>query len=86
MVFKNIKIEKRKSFLDFIFGGCEISLHINVDFTKSNKDPTDPKSLHQLYGNNQYEQSIRSIGNILIPYDNDQKIPIYGFYGKLNIG
>lgn len=36
----------RYSFLDYVFGGCEISLLIGIDFTLSNKKPRDPNSLH----------------------------------------
>jgi hypothetical protein len=47
----NCKLEgvqslRRHTFLDYVFGGCEISLVVAVDFTLSNGDPNDPKSLH----------------------------------------
>lgn len=29
----------RASFIDYIRGGCEISLHVAIDFTGSNGDP-----------------------------------------------
>jgi hypothetical protein len=41
-----VKFDKRYTFLDYVFGGCEISLGLAIDFTLSNGDPNDPKSLH----------------------------------------
>jgi len=39
-------IERRHSFLEYIFGGCEINLSVGIDFTLSNGHPTDKESLH----------------------------------------
>ena len=36
------RIAKRFTFLEYVFGGCEISLFLAVDFTLSNGDPKDP--------------------------------------------
>lgn len=35
--------------LQFIAGGCEISLVVAIDFTASNGDPAAPNSLHYLH-------------------------------------
>jgi hypothetical protein len=43
-----IKITEKVSFLDYIFGGCEIGVHVGIDYTLSNGYPTDPNSLHFL--------------------------------------
>lgn len=43
---KSTKIQKRNTFLEYIFGGCEINLAIAIDFTLSNGRITDPSSLH----------------------------------------
>ena len=48
MTVKGIEIKKKESFLDYIFGGCEMGLQIYVDFTLSNQVPTNPNSLHYL--------------------------------------
>eukprot|EP00301_Raphidiophrys_heterophryoidea_P006344 c12566_g1_i3.p1 GENE.c12566_g1_i3~~c12566_g1_i3.p1 ORF type:complete len:419 (+),score=106.01 c12566_g1_i3:44-1258(+) len=80
----DIQLLQEHSFLDYIFGGCEISLITAIDFTASNKDPHDPTSLHFLDPSkpNQYEQAIRAVGNILGPYDSDGIIPTFGFGAK----
>lgn len=42
----DLKFQKRNTFLDYVFGGCDISLAVAIDFTLSNGDPNDPNSLH----------------------------------------
>jgi len=71
--------------LDYIKGGCTINLMVAVDFTGSNGDPSSPGTLHYRFagGQNQYQQAIRSIGNILAPYDSDNMIPVWGFGGRV---
>ena len=44
--FDKLVVEKRNSFLEYIFGGCELNLAIAVDFTLSNGDPNSRDSLH----------------------------------------
>jgi len=43
---KEMKRPPRFTFLNYVDAGAEISLMIAMDFTKSNKEPTDPMSLH----------------------------------------
>ncbi len=45
-LFKNVEVQKRPSFMDYLFGGCNISLAVAIDFTGSNGRPTDRSSLH----------------------------------------
>ena len=46
LTLKNLKVERTHSFLEYVFGGCEIDLTIAVDFTLSNGDPRSRDSLH----------------------------------------
>jgi hypothetical protein len=73
------------TFIDYIRGGCSMSLMVAVDFTASNGDPNIPTSLHYYhpYQANEYVQAIQSVGNILAPYDSDQWFPAWGFGAKL---
>ena len=80
------KLEQKFSFLDYIFGGCEIKVHVAIDFTLSNGDPRDPKSLHYIdprTQKNNYTDAIHSCLSILENYDKDKMFPIYGFGGKV---
>ena len=54
-----------------------------IDFTASNKQPELPDSLHYTgdIEKNQYIQALKSVGEILIQYDHDHQVPIYGFGG-----
>lgn len=45
---KECKRVTQYTFLNYVYGGAEISLIIAIDFTNSNKDPSNEKSLHHL--------------------------------------
>eukprot|EP00762_Andalucia_godoyi_P008293 ANDGO_02978.mRNA.1 Copine-A len=90
VVFRNVGFVREYSFIEYIRAGYEISLLVAIDFTASNLDPVDPRSLHYWDPTgrtmNAYESAIRSIGSILEPYDSDKLFPVYGFGGKPNNG
>jgi hypothetical protein len=70
------------SFTDYLFKGGEVSLIVGIDFTASNGEPSDPKSLHYMNptgGFNEYQQAMLAVGTIVEPYDTDKKFPVYGF-------
>ena len=56
-----------------MFGGCEIGLHIAIDYTLSNGEVTDPSSLHHLshQRRNQYTDALMAVLEILQDYDAD---------------
>jgi Copine/C2 domain len=80
------QLVKEYTLLDFIKGGCQISLIIAVDFTASNGTPTNPQSLHFMNPNgmNQYEQALYAVSDILLNYSTDKQVPLYGFGGKIS--
>ena len=71
---QSLRIERRHSFVEYIFGGCEVSLSFAIDFTGSNGVHSSPSSLHSLKSpeNNQYMQAIKSVGDILQFYNHDK--------------
>ena len=69
------------TFIDYLGSGLEISITGAIDYTGSNGHPTDPSSLHYLGENNQYEASIRDVGEVIEPYDTDKLFPFFGFGG-----
>lgn len=83
LTLKGIVVEKRESFLDYVFGGCEIGLQVAIDLTLSNGEPMMQDSLHFWKPEkNAYLQAIQAVGGVLQSYDHDQLFPTYGFGGK----
>ena len=78
-------LTKNFTFIDYLKSGVEIGLSVAIDFTNSNGNPSDPSSLHYIYGGepNQYERAICSCGNILSYYDYNQFYPCFGFGAKI---
>jgi hypothetical protein len=80
------KLEILPSFLDYIKGGCTISLHIAIDYTSSNGPQNKSSSLHYLNPNgstNHYERALKAVSKILLDYDTDKQVPVYGFGGRI---
>ena len=83
---KNLHIEAVASFMDFIQGGTTMNFSVAIDFTLSNGDPKDPRSLHfldQSTWENQYTQAIKAVGEIIEDYDFDKQFPALGFGGRV---
>ncbi|EGC33526.1 hypothetical protein DICPUDRAFT_154425 [Dictyostelium purpureum] len=82
--FYDAKLEKKHTFLDYLAGGCEISLMVAIDCTGSNGLTSSVHSLH--YNTpaqpSQYARSIMSVGSVLAPYDSDGMIDVMGFGGS----
>ena len=81
MTFSKLELTERHSFLEYVFGGCEIGLNIAIDFTGSNGDPKKPSSLHYMHDmeRNEYLKAVKSVGNILQYYDSDKQVPALGY-------
>jgi len=81
----SFSVIERPSFLQFIQGGEQLNVVVAVDFTGSNGHPSQPSSLHARFLNgqpNQYQKAITAVSQILLNYDYDQKVPVFGFGGK----
>jgi hypothetical protein len=62
-----------------------MNMIVAIDFTASNGSPKQPTSLHYFNPTvpNQYQAAILAIGEILMNYDSDKRIPAFGFGGKV---
>ena len=83
---QTISIVTVPSFLDFIQTGTQVNFTVAVDFTGSNGNPQDSRSLH--YNDptgrpNQYVTAIRAVGDIIQDYDYDKQFPALGFGAKV---
>ncbi|CAK55659.1 unnamed protein product (macronuclear) [Paramecium tetraurelia] len=78
-----IKSFQKPSFIDYLKGGEQINLQIAIDFTGSNGNPNHQSSLHYNVPNqlNQYQNALSQVAEILLNYDFDKKVPVYGFGG-----
>jgi len=87
LVVHKATVIKLYSMLDYLRGGCEISMVCCIDFTASNGAPTDPSSLHYVDPRgqpNEYQSAISAVGTILEEYDYDKQFPLYGFGGIIS--
>jgi len=80
------KLELQPTFLDYISNGTELSFTVAVDFTASNGNPQDRRSLH--YNDptgapNQYITAIKAVGEIIQDYDSDKLFPALGFGARI---
>lgn len=85
----NSRRNDRPAFVDYLAGGCQISLAVAIDFTASNGDPRQPGTPHYFHPPeskewNDYEKAIFAVGSILAKYDSDQRFPVWGFGAKYN--
>jgi hypothetical protein len=83
------KYPDKPEFVDYLSGGCQISLAVAIDFTASNGDPRQPGTPHYFHPPeskewNDYEKAIFAVGSILAKYDSDQRFPVWGFGAKYN--
>ena len=63
-----------------------MNFSVAVDFTASNGDPSDARSLHFMNPQtmeNQYTTAIRSVGDIIQDYDTDKQFPALGFGARI---
>ena len=86
LLIKSFNVTQEYSFLDYIQHGTSMNFSVAVDFTASNGNPRDPRSLHYMqpgYVDNQYTTAIRSVGSIIEDYDTDKMFPALGFGAKV---
>ena len=76
-----LEIMETPTFFDYIRGGEQLNFIAAIDFTGSNGDPRSSNSLHALNidAYNQYQQALSSVGEIILNYDHDKMVPMYGF-------
>ena len=58
-----------------------------IDFTASNNDPKiNPEHLHHTDDNkkNLYLEALKEVGTILMAYDHDKKLSLYGFGAEID--
>ena len=81
MNIKNLQEKDQYEFFEFLYNGLQLNLIIGIDYTSSNKELKNPaKNLHtEIFKHNQYVKAISCVSSILLDYDDDKLVPIYGF-------
>ena len=77
----NFSIFVKPTFVDYLRSGWAVSLVAAIDYTASNGNPSDRRSLHYLGATNQYEKALMNVGAVVEPYDSDRSFPVFGFGG-----
>jgi len=85
VVFDNIKKSVQYSFSDYINANLQLSLVSCIDFTASNGIASTKESLHYCNDKTQsvYEKALTEVTNILMNYDYDKLVPVYGFGARV---
>lgn len=85
IIVQTCKVAVIPSFLNYVMGGMQINFTVGIDFTGSNGDPADPRSLHHISPDapNQYMQAIQAVGTVCQDYDTDKFFPALGFGAKI---
>lgn len=85
--FVNVKRYIKSSFTDYIAAGLQLMLITAIDFTASNGSAKSPTSLHYIAPNRKstYEEALEEVSRILLDYDYDKMVPVYGFGAKCSM-
>ena len=74
LVFEQFEVYDRPTFMEYLKSGWKIEMRGAIDFTTANGKIGDEESLHNPGDSNRYEQIMRSLGSVLSPYSNANKI------------
>ena len=80
---ETIQKKHKDSFLSYLRGNLQISVIGCIDFTASNIRSKKEESLHRVheYELNDYQMALSSVCKIVLDYDHDQLVQLYGFGG-----
>jgi len=80
----SVKHSQKFTFLDYITAGMQMNFVVAIDFTGSNGEYQDPRSLHHCGQTpSQYYQATQSVGQVIQDYDTDKLYPVFGFGAKI---
>lgn len=81
VVFQKFEVVRNYTITDYLRAGLSINLCFAVDLTSSNGQIQDPNSHHfqSPMNQNSYEKALDIASQILLPYDRDANVQMYGF-------
>lgn len=74
----------RPSLVEYLRQEWKIDVSVAVDFSLSNLEINDYRSLHKVNSNgemNQYEKALFEVCNVMLPYAHEGQFKAYGFAG-----
>ncbi|CAN8072762.1 unnamed protein product [Agarophyton chilense] len=86
LIVHRVDVVQLPTFTQFLLGGLRLEFIVAVDFTSSNRQASDPQSLHYMgdpASPSQYWQALYAIGTILEGYVPDGRFTALGFGGML---
>lgn len=77
----------KSTFTDYLAAGLQLMLITCIDFTSSNGSQGIPSSLHYITPNSKsvYEEALEEVSRILLDYDYDKQVPVYGFGAEVSM-
>mmetsp|Transcript_1241 Transcript_1241/g.1719 ORF Transcript_1241/g.1719 Transcript_1241/m.1719 type:complete len:811 (-) Transcript_1241:106-2538(-) len=79
------QIVPQPTMIEYLKGGCQLKLHVAVDFGSTTESPNRAEDLHSLgQRENEYMMAIESIGSILANYSSSGQFTMSGFGAKLD--
>ena len=84
IAFNQFQMDMRPSLAEYLQGGWQMNVTIAIDFTLSNREIKDQKSLHRQLKNgemNSYEKAIFEVCNVMVKYAKGGDFDVYGFGG-----
>lgn len=84
ITFNTLKMDMRPSLVQYLGQGWNLDVSVCVDFSLSNLEINDYRSLHKINNNgdmNQYEKALFEVCNVMLPYARHQQFKVYGFGG-----
>lgn len=86
LLIEEVGLMRSFSFVDYLRGGLEVKMLLAIDFTRSNKGPEVPESIHyqaRAGSDSRYTTAIKGIVNVMQGYDLEGKFPVYGFGARI---
>lgn len=80
--FNRFELDMRRGLVEYLSEGWQMEVHVGIDFTLSNLEISDYRSLHRQGDTgvmNQYEKAIFEVCNVMMPYARRRKFYAYGF-------
>ena len=75
LFLQNFGIQERTSFLDYLYGGCQIKCHVAINMPNTNGKND--------WFHEKYESAIKDVMKIMDNYDVDRTYPTYGLNCQL---